>query len=327
MIYTAENHKTGLDRFDTNVLSISGGKDSTALLLLALEREAPNMQAVFCDTGNEHQATYDYVRYLTEATGVDIQWIKADFSRQIAGKREFVALKWRQQGVSESVVIRALELLQPTGNPFLDMCIWKGRFPSSKTRFCTQELKVFPIQEQVFEPLLSLPGTQDVYSWQGVRGDESPDRAKLPELDEVGDGLFNYRPLLNWSWADVFRMHSRHGVRPNPLYSQGMGRVGCMPCVNCRKGELKEIGQRFPEVIERIREWESLVSQASKQGSATFFAVVNDPTVIVTDKITPATHGIDRMLEWASTSRGGRQFDLLGGEEVKACSSAYGLCE
>ena len=32
----------------------------------------------------------------------------------------------------------------------------------------------------------------------------------------------------------------------------GMGRVGCMPCINCRKDELLEISKRFPEVIERI---------------------------------------------------------------------------
>ncbi|MDD1998083.1 phosphoadenosine phosphosulfate reductase family protein [Pseudomonas putida] len=47
-----------------NIVSVSGGKDSTALLLLAVERGAENLEAVFADTGHEHPQTYEYVRYL-----------------------------------------------------------------------------------------------------------------------------------------------------------------------------------------------------------------------------------------------------------------------
>ena len=77
-----------------NIISYSGGKDSTAMLLLAIERETPGLSVVFSDTGNEHEQTYDYVRYVEQETGISIKWIKADFSRQIAGKREYVLTKW-----------------------------------------------------------------------------------------------------------------------------------------------------------------------------------------------------------------------------------------
>jgi 3'-phosphoadenosine 5'-phosphosulfate sulfotransferase (PAPS reductase)/FAD synthetase len=63
-----------------NIISFSGGKDSTAMLLLAIERETPSLSVVFADTGNEHEQTYDYVRYVEQATGVPIRWVKADFS-------------------------------------------------------------------------------------------------------------------------------------------------------------------------------------------------------------------------------------------------------
>ena len=49
-----------------NIVSVSGSKDSTALLLLAIERGAENLQAVFADTGHEHAQTYEYVQYLND---------------------------------------------------------------------------------------------------------------------------------------------------------------------------------------------------------------------------------------------------------------------
>ncbi|WP_447751676.1 phosphoadenosine phosphosulfate reductase domain-containing protein [Pseudomonas nicosulfuronedens] len=312
-----------------NIVSISGGKDSAATLLVALALDTPNLQAVFADTGHEHPATYDYVHYLAEATGIAIRRVKADFSRQIANKRKFIEAKWPEKGVPQAVVLAALDVLHPTGNPFLDLCLWKGRFPSTKARFCTDELKRNPIIEQVFLPLMD--GDSMVLSWQGVRRDESLNRRYLPECDEVGGGLFNYRPILKWPVEAVFEAHRAAGIKPNPLYLQGCNRVGCMPCIMCAKDELREIAARWPEEVARVREWERVVSIASKRGAATFFTAVTDPTVQANDNITHATHGIDRMVEWANTSRGGRQYDLINliarsGGDLR-CSSAYGLCE
>lgn len=312
-----------------NIVSMSGGKDSTATLLVARELEVQNLSAVVADTGHEHPETYDYIHYLAEATGVPIRWVKADFSRRIAGKRKFIETKWREKGVPESVVLGALEVLHPTGNPFLDLCLWKGRFPSTKARFCTDELKRNPIIEQVYLPLMD--GENMLLSWQGVRADESPARKYLPECDEVGGGLFNYRPILKWTVDSVFEAHRAAGIKPNPLYLQGCNRVGCMPCIMCAKDELRQIAARWPDEVDRVREWERLVSIASKRGAATFFATVTDPTVRSDEKVSAATHGIDRMVDWSNTARGGRQFDMVDliarTDSQNSCSSAYGLCE
>ncbi|QQE86950.1 phosphoadenosine phosphosulfate reductase family protein [Azotobacter chroococcum] len=309
-----------------NIVSVSGGKDSTATLLVALELDAPNLQAVFADTGHEHPETYNYVRYLAEATGVPIRWVSADFAQRIAGKRNYVETKWREKGVLESIVQAALDILHPTGNPFLDLCLWKGRFPSTNVRFCTEELKRNPIIEQVFMPIMD--DKSMILSWQGVRRDESFARRYLPECDEVGGGLFNYRPILKWPVEAVFEAHRVAGIKPNPLYLKGCSRVGCMPCVNCSKDELRAIADRWPGEVARVREWERLVSLASRRGSTTLFTTSNDPMVTASDSVNYQTHGIDRMVEWSRTARGGRQFDLLAAaEDSKACSSAYGLCE
>ena len=64
-----------------NYVNISGGKDSTATLLLAIERDTQNLRAVFADTGHEHAATYDYLDYLESAVGIKIQRVRARFRR------------------------------------------------------------------------------------------------------------------------------------------------------------------------------------------------------------------------------------------------------
>ncbi|MBF9235566.1 phosphoadenosine phosphosulfate reductase domain-containing protein [Microvirga alba] len=371
-----------------NVISISGGKDSTALLLLAIERQTENMQAVFADTGHEHPQTYEYVRYLEQATGVPIRWVRADFTADIERKREFVRTKWpamliagkpekpgywlaqvgapandnvpkpthtpvdpysattyatwdwmpavrgiapKSEEEAAAVVERALAVLQPTGNPFLDLCLWKGRFPSTRARFCSEELKRNPIIEQVQLPLLD--AGDDVISWQGVRADESASRANLTEREckgtwESGAELWNYRPILKWTAQDCFDMHRKHGIKPNPLYQQGMGRVGCMPCIHARKDELLEISKRFPEEIARVAEWERIVSDVSKRNSATFFAA-SDLGVVDNDETVLGRANIMKFVEWSKTSRGGRQMDFLraDNDNLPLCTSIYGLCE
>lgn len=317
-----------------HIVSISGGKDSTAVYLLAVEwsqRHGKPFRAVFADTGNEHPATYDYVRQLPQrAGGPEIEWVKADFSQDIERKRRFIAQHWAADGVPAHQIIRALDLLIPTGNPFLDLCMLKGRFPSRKAQFCTEELKRNPIHDFVVEPILG--AGEWVWSWQGVRREEGKThdhpRRLLPRTEHVGDGYWITRPILEWKVADVFAAHKRHGVAPNPLYRQGMGRVGCMPCINCAKGELAEIAVRFPAQVERIAEWEELVSDVSKRGCATFFPAVDLVDFRPGQTVNHRTHGIRSQVDWSKTTRGGRQFDLLRfNTDTTACRSNYGLCE
>lgn len=304
-----------------HLVSVSGGKDSTATLLMALEQHGrENVRAAFADTGNEHEATYEYVRYLHQVTGVPIQWLKQDFTDWWWRKRDFVRDKWPDKGVPADTVERVLKVFEagPTGNPYLDLCVIKGRFPSRKAQFCTQYLKTEPLTEFAME-LIEHYGA--VTSWQGVRADESESRARLKAYEYRGGGYGIWRPILRWNVADVFDAHRAWGIEPNPLYTQGMGRVGCMPCINASKDEVLAISRRFPGHIERIAYWEYLVGQGSKRAESSFFSTPDRDAHL-------KKRGIYAVVEWSKTQRGGQKYDLFRvHDEPNACESSYGLCE
>jgi len=307
-----------------HVISMSGGKDSTASALIALEKHPKReLRFVFMDTGNEHQILYDYLDYLERVLDIQILRLKANFDKQIANKRLFIARdqrtrrhKGRKVRWTNKAKRRALDVLHPSGNSYLDLCLWKGRFASRCAQFCTQYLKVEPMLRY---QLSLIDEGFEVVSWQGVRRDESLSRANVLQIEEAADGLWQYRPIADWSADAVFEKHFEHGIKPNPLYKLGMSRVGCMPCINASKNELREIDQRFAEHIKRIEKWERQVGLVSKRGLSSFFA---NP-----DKHSMDVPNIQAKVEWAKTTRGGRQYDILLNEDDSVCASAYGLCE
>lgn len=324
-----------------HVVSVSGGVDSGATLLRAIERGRP-FKAVFADTGHEHDAVYEHIEYLQAQLGIEIAHVRADFSDRIEARRRYVAEHWPAEGIADDVVRKALAALQPTGNPFLDLCLLKGRFPSMKARFCTEELKVFPLFEHTQKP--ALMAGRAIISWQGVRADESHARSLLPKWQRVAypNGvrlneeeaaksrhwrIYAYRPLLELPKAECFAIYARHGLKTNRLYGAGFGRVGCMLCVNAGKDEVLLATRVCPEHIERISNWESCVSAASKRGSSTLFATADDP-LSAGEEISSERHGIRAKIEWAKTSRGGRQYDMLRmiGDYNTPCNQ-WGYCE
>ena len=356
-----------------HVISVSGGKDSTATLLLALER-VPREQivAIFCDTGNEIPVTHAYLDDLERHLGIRIHRLKANFSAEIAAKRRFIANDQRTKreyqrvpvrdaqgrivpardsqgniryrtarlnGVDVQEIIpkmrkahgkkvrwsnkakrRALAVLHPTGNPFLDLCLWKGRFPSRKAQFCTEELKrniAVTFQLDLIDKGFS------VVSWQGIRRDESLNRRNAKRLERIGPKLWAFRPLVDWTAQQTVDFVRSQGCPLNPLYSQGQSRVGCV-CINTNKQGLAQTAYRYPDEIDRIEDWEWLVGQVSKRGFSTFMCDADDRK---DRRAIFADLNIRARVRWATGDNG--TMDLFGDVAVDApvCASAYGLCE
>ncbi len=119
------------------IVSFSGGKDSQACLIWAAKKYGVDkIEAVFCDTGWEHPDTYQHIVDITNQMGVKLITLR--------GKYDFVSL-----------------------------AKYKKRFPSTKARFCTEELKIKPMIDYV----LSL--NDNCLIIQGIRSKESAGRAAM----------------------------------------------------------------------------------------------------------------------------------------------------
>jgi 3'-phosphoadenosine 5'-phosphosulfate sulfotransferase (PAPS reductase)/FAD synthetase len=229
------------------IVQFSGGKDSLATLIWAINKYGKDkVEAVFCDTKWEHEITYKHIAEVIEKLQVKL------------------------------IVLSSKKYLS-----FLDMVEKKKRFPSTKARFCTEELKTKPMIDYVLEH------TEHLILLQGIRKDESESRSKMEKqcsyfkyysqpygVDKNGKNKFHtyrkkevlewrskysddvLRPVFKWTGQEVINYILDNGIKPNPLYYMGMSRVGCMPCIMAKLGEVKEIANRFPEVIEKVREAE-----------------------------------------------------------------------
>lgn len=295
------------------VVSVSGGKDSTALYCWAIEQfGSDGFRAVFADTGHEHPVTYNYVRNLHimigGGGGPQVEWVKADFSAKLEAKGKPVS-----------------------GNPFLDMWQYKGRAPSARAQFCTENLKLAPIRDW----LNSFRAHHEVEMFVGIRAGESARRAKMPEEEDSDyyDAIVK-RPLLRWTEEDVFAYLKAKGVPPNPLYENGSSRVGCYPCIHSRKSELASM----PDwAWEKLAEWEKLAGRTwfafgdvplTNEQKLEILKAQNDPAALAAlkDKYSPR---VAEVREWCRTSHGGRQFQLFSDDakDVPSCMSTWGICE
>lgn len=276
-----------------NHFGISGGKDSTALLLWSIHESGypkDSIRATFCDTGNEHPWTLEFVRFLS-ATVHPIEWLYPE-------------------------------------RDFYELAKHKGRFPSPTVRFCTVELKLEPSRDYVYR---LLDEGYEVLLHSGVRADESRDRANLPEEEfDTWYALPVYRPLLRWTIEDVWAIHDRYGVPPNPLYGKGASRVGCWPCMMCKKREIKLVAELTPEKIAEIRIAEL---DGGTRECNTFFSPNKIPkrlrsrTVTTKDGRRVKIATIDDVVKWASTGYRGEESGSLFEDEPSSCSHSSGMCE
>ena len=95
-----------------HILSLSGGKDSTALAIYMRDR-VPDMEYAFCDTGKELPETYEYLRIIEAFLGKPIARLNSEHSFD----------HWLE--------------------------VYSGFLPSANSRWCTRMLKLKPFEDFV----------------------------------------------------------------------------------------------------------------------------------------------------------------------------------
>ncbi len=254
-------------------ISISGGKDSQALLLELVAAHKANgwtgpIFAVHAHLGRaEWPQTMAHCQALCDEAGIVLHIVGRTAGADLVDR-------WKER----------MHTLEGTGKPF-----WS----SAAQRYCTSDMKRGPIDQ-----LLRKFGL--VISAEGVRGDESPNRARKPMVairpQITAQGLrgltmeeaLNYRsfkqrlaltwyPLHDWSELDVWLacgtdrddLRERQalyrlgheaialdGWPAHPAYVYGNQRLSCALCILGSRNDLQNGAKHNPALYQELVQME-----------------------------------------------------------------------
>ena len=244
------------------IVTFSGGKDSLAALLWVREHITKNFTTVFCDTGWEHPLTYEYINRIADRLNLDLVTLKS-----------------------------------PKYDGMVGLAKQKKRWPSTRARFCTQELKPYGY-DKAGKPKMHTYRGHDVRVFR----------------KQYADDLL--RPVFDWSAQQVIDYILSAGLEPNPLYTMGYKRVGCWPCVMASQRDILNISRQSPDRIEQIATLEHDLKSS-------FFGPDKIPAHAITSgEKYPTINDVVQYVKWQNAT--GSLFD---DDTATSCMSFYGLCE
>ena len=194
-----------------HIVSFSGGKDSTAMLLMMLEKNMQVDDILFADTGKDFPQMYEHIKKVENYINKNIIIVKAkhSFDYYLGDIERKNKLKYKHNG-----------------RGWADMRI----------RWCTSELKTYPIERYLKN---SKPYIQHV----GIAHDEKHRAEKYKTRQNI-----KY-PLIDWGITEKEALEYcySHGFDWGGLYDK-FKRLSCYCCPLQSINELRVVYKEFPEL-------------------------------------------------------------------------------
>jgi 3'-phosphoadenosine 5'-phosphosulfate sulfotransferase (PAPS reductase)/FAD synthetase len=228
-----------LDDFDLIVANLSGGKDSTAMLIAlmdAVDAQGFNPARVVC---------------FHAALGV-AEW---------PGTLELARDHAQSYGLR-------FEARSRTQNNLLEHIESRGKFPSSAARYCTSDHKRGPGRRLLTELVkeLGLDRPAKILDVMGFRAEESSERARrtvfapLPEAsNKHRRHVWRWLPIHDFNVTDVWKTIHSSGLPWHWAYDAGMSRLSCSFCVLASKPDLITAARLRPDLAEEYAQLEERI--------------------------------------------------------------------
>lgn len=323
------------------IVTCSGGKDSVASLLWMRNNGYKNLDVVFCDTGWESPITYKYLDYLQEKLDFKLVTLKSkkfNGMADLAEKKTRFPSSQRRFCTSELKVIPMIDyLLDVVKDDFMIVQGIRGAESEGRSKMQAQcnyfKYYIEPIETNTsripkYEAQLLVAKTASSLNKIKKKLDKAKYRLSVGKEDskyhtyrrkEILEFAKKHatdvlRPIFDWSAQQTIDYILENNIKVNSLYSMGMKRVGCFPCIMGGLQEVHQIAERFPERIAEIAEHE-------KRIGSSFFSSDKIPSKYYSGKIPLIT---DVILYAKGKYDAGQLFDEM---TATSCMSYYGLCE
>ena len=206
------------------IISLSGGKDSTAMLHLMLEKGEPIHSVIFFDTGWEFPQMYDHLDLIEKKTGIEIVRLKP--------KKSF--LYWM---LEREVRPKPMAPIKRLGYGW----------PSPMRRWCTREkIDTFnKYANKIEKPIICIGYAYDESDRQ-FNKKRFVKRFPLIEYKITEKEALNVCKKLGYTWNGLYDVFDR---------------VSCYCCPLQKMSELRKVKQYFPDLWANMLSWDKQIQK------------------------------------------------------------------